>query len=1241
IANARAYLLDAQGSPVPVGVPGELYLGGAGLARGYWDRPALTAERFLPDPFGDTAGGRLYKTGDLARWQSDGEIEFLGRADNQVKIRGYRIEPGEIEAALLRHPAVREAVVVAREDAPGDPRLVAYIVPVDPTAPEAADLRPWLKRSLPDYMVPSAFVTLRALPLSPNGKVDHKALPAPSTVRPGRERALVAPRDPVEGVLATVTAGVLGHEAVGVHDNFFDLGLDSILSIQIVSRARQAGLHLSPSQLFQYPTIADLALVAGTAAPVLAEQGTVVGPVPLTPIQRWFLEQDQPEPHHFNQAVLLEVNPAPDPAPLAEAVRHLVGHHDALRLRFARGESGWEQVNAEDEGEVPFARVDLSALAEAEQGSAIAASAAAAQASLDLGRGPIVRAVLFHLGASRPARLLLVVHHLAVDGVSWRILLEDLAGAYQQLRRGEPPRLPRKTTSFRQWSEALAQFAASGALGRERSYWLAERQPPVVPLPVDLGAHRDPGTSAQAATVSVALDAETTRALLQEVPLAYNTQINDALLTALAQTLAGWSGSRTVLVDLEGHGREELVEGVDLSRTVGWFTTVFPVDLTVDPADPPGEALRAVQEQLRSVPRRGIGYGLLRHLGPDRAVAEQLRSRPGAEVRFNYPGQFDQTLPAKVGFPLPPESAGPVYSPNTRRVHLLEIESQVVEGQLRLDWTYGTGAHRQETIRALAERFLEALRALIAHCRAPETRGYIPADFPLARLDQATIDRAFAGEREIEDVYPLSPVQEGMLFHTTYAPESGVYVQQFTCRLHGTLDVPAFAEAWRSVLDRHPVLRTAFPWIDADRPMQVVYRHVPLPLEEQDWRGLGAIEQEERLETYFSADRVRGFVPAWAPLLRLALFRLADDVYRVVWSHHHLVMDGWCLPILLKEVLAFYVASSRGETLCLPTPRPFREYIAWLQEQDLRRAELYWRRELRGFDTATPLGIDRPETGASGSFAERRDALPVGTTAALQGLGRSSRLTLNTLVQGAWALILSRYSGQTDVVFGATVSGRPAALAGVESMVGLFINTLPVRVQVPEDARLVPWLKRLQEQQVELRQHEHSPLVQVQGWSDVPRGQPLFESILVFENYPLDASLSEQAGVLGFEEVRVLEQTNYPLTIMAIPGNELRLRVGYNARRFDEGAIDRLLGHLRNVLEAFAADADRRLADIPLMSRSEQDRVLRGWDDRAPERASARDDDPDTILAELDRLSNPELDALIGRFLGTEEASHE
>ncbi|KAB8332629.1 non-ribosomal peptide synthetase [Scytonema tolypothrichoides VB-61278] len=742
LANTQVYILDNHLQPVPIGVRGELYIGGDNLARGYLNHPELTSERFIPNPFSDEFGSRLYKTGDSARYLPDGNIEFLGRIDHQVKIRGFRIELAEIESVLSLHPTIRESVVLAREDESGNKHLVAYFVPNQQSEFSVSDFQNFLKKKLPDYMIPSAFVHLKALPLTSNGKVNRQALPAPENVNP-LARKFVAPRNSIEETIALVWSGVLKLEQVGIYDNFFELGGDSIISIQIIARLNQGGLQLTPKQLFENPTVAGLAAIAPRVS-TIAQQEAVTGSFSLTPIQHWFFEQKLCNPHHWNQAVLLEVSPKIVPALLEQALQHLLEHHDALRLRFIPKGSSWQQVNADlDEvAKVPVLCMDLSALPATQQETTFEATATELQASLNLVEGLLMRVALFNLGDNQSKRLLFVIHHLVVDGVSWRILLEDLQQVYQQLSQGEPIGLPPKTTSFKQWSEFLQEYAQSVQLQQEQDYWLRASHQSISRLPVDYPGGAN--TMALARNVLVSLSIEETRALLQDVPGAYHTQINDVLLTALVQTLAEWTASCSLLVDLEGHGREAITDDINLSRTVGWFTTIFSVLLTLEGISQPGEALKAIKEQLHSVPNRGIGYGVLRYLSEDSSVTTQLQNLPQAEVRFNYLGQFDQLLSQSSLFKLVKQTVGVSRSLQDNRRYLLDINGFVLEGQLQLEWTYSEQIHQRTTIEQLAKGFVKALRSLIVHCQSPEAGGYTPSDFPKANLSQKDLDQLMA-----------------------------------------------------------------------------------------------------------------------------------------------------------------------------------------------------------------------------------------------------------------------------------------------------------------------------------------------------------------------------------------------------------------------------------------------------------------------------------------------------------------
>ena len=714
LSNIKIYLLDTNLQPVPIGTSGELYIGGAGVTRGYFKRPELTDKKFILNPF--LPSEKLYKTGDIARYLSNGNIEFIGRVDHQVKIHGYRIELGEIETALLKHPAIKETVVIAKEDKSSNKRLIAYTV-IDFTQTVTTDnLRQFLQQQLLEYMVPNTFVQMEGLPLTPNGKINRAALPNPITQGLSSTN-FVPPRNPVEEKLAELWCEILGVNRIGINDNFFELGGDSILSMQIIAKANQAGLQITPKQLFEKPTIAELAILLDqtqTNYVIDAEQGLVTGEVPLTPIQHWFFEQNFANSHHWNQSFLFQVKQTLNPVILEQALQHIIEHHDALRLRFDYSESGWQQINTLPSETVPFTRINLTNKTPEEQTAEIPAAATKLQKSLNLSDGPLIRVALFYLGAEQPSRLLIAIHHLVMDGVSWRILLSDLQQVYQQLIQGEIVKLPAKTTSFKKWAEKLKEYARLPKLQKELEYWHKSSQTQLTSLPVDFSNGKN--TIAETETISVQLSATDTQELLQKVPAIYQTQINDVLLTALLQAFNQWTGKQTLAIDLEGHGREELFPDVNLSRTVGWFTTVFPVLLELKGHSQPEDILLAVKKKLRSIPEHGIGYGLLRYISDSKA---KLHSHT-AEVKFNYLGQFDQQQAESSLFTPARESKGISRSLQGHRSHLIDINGIVTNGQLKLDWTYSKAIHRQKTIENLANSFIEKLQGLIIRCQPRE-----------------------------------------------------------------------------------------------------------------------------------------------------------------------------------------------------------------------------------------------------------------------------------------------------------------------------------------------------------------------------------------------------------------------------------------------------------------------------------------------------------------------------------------
>jgi len=1192
VTNARLYVLDDNQQPLPVGVPGELCIGGAGLAHGYMNRVELSAEKFLDDPFREESDARIYRTGDRVAFLPDGNIAFLGRIDHQLKVRGFRIEAGEIETTLKELDAVRETVVLATGESVADRKLVAYVVPQAGAELSLGELRAHLKETLPDFMVPSAFVVLDEFPLTPNGKVDRKALPAPDEEqRLALEVEYVAPTTDAEQVLVDIWADLLNLERVGVHDNFFELGGDSILSIQIIARAAQTGLRLTPKQLFQHQTIAELAQAAGSGAIVEAEQGEVSGPVPLTPIQAWFTARELSQPGHFNQSMLLETRSDISCDAFEQALQALLTHHDALRIRIEEVSGHWQQeITAQNVDDLHM-EVDLSGLSAAEQDDNMERLATAMQSNFDLSEGPLLRAALFRLGADRADRIVLAIHHIAVDWVSWAVLLEDLERGYNAAAAGESIKLPRKTSSFKAWSAALTEYANSDALAEEANYWRNKPWQNAGTVPVDqpegantVGSTRD---------VTLSLDREATRQLLQEVPRAWRAQANEVLLTGLARALADWTGNNNVLINLEGHGREELFDTLDISRTVGWFTTLFPVLIETSESGS-AEAVKSVREQLAALPNRGIGFGMLRYLNRDPDIQQTMAAIPEPVVGFNYLGQIDQVAGNDGIFGTANGPRGLEQGPADPRPHLLDIHSAIADDCLQLSVIYSDEVWNESTVQSFAENYIAELRRLIDDCRATSAADYSPEDFPLADLQQTQLDTLFDAYSPIADIYRVTSLQHGMLFHSLFTGDKDVYFARFRWRLSGQLDASAFAAAWQETINRHDSLRTSFHWEGFAEPVQIVHRDLQVSMREEDWTDKSEDEQQQALEAFLQSDETERFDFTAAPLMRLALIKLGDDDHHFIWSFHHAIVDGWSVPLVLKEVFAIYRAQLDNTATGLPQPKPFSDYIGWLNAQDANAAESFWRNSLAGFSAPTPLPAaitQQPAAGTQPEFTEITATIDADIIARLRDAGQQSRLTLNTIVQGAWALLLSRYSGEDDVVFGATTSGRPAAMPGVESMIGLFLNTLPVRIAIEPDLKLTDWLQQLQANQLDVRQYEHSSLVEIQGWSDVPRGTPMFESLLAFENYPEMETMWTDTDTVTIREVDGFDRTNFPLTLNVAVFDLMHMRIAYDTRLFDSTGIEQLIRHFRTLLEQIATTVDCHVRDLSLLSTADSAQI--------------------------------------------------
>ncbi|TBU98722.1 condensation domain-containing protein, partial [Phytopseudomonas dryadis] len=985
---------------------------------------------------------------------------------------------------------------------------------------------------------------------SANGKLDRRQLPSPQAQA---QKAYVAPEGELEGAIAVIWQDVLRRERIGVTDNFFELGGDSIISIQVVSRARQAGIHFTPKALFQHQTVRALARSARSGEQAArADQGPVTGLVRLTPIQQRFFDTCEVDRQHFNQSLLLELPQACSDIELEAALTAVYGHHDALRLRFTQQASGWEAETAPvDATEGLFASVVASGLSD------LAEQAGRVQASLDPSGGPLFRAVVYQVPKGRRL-LLLVAHHLVVDSVSWRILLEDLQQVCQQLQAGGQPTLSAKTSALQAWTEALYAQAHKPALQVQQDYWLEQLQA-VSALPLD---HPQGGRANHLGrTVYTRLDKDSTRRLLQEAPKAYRTQVNDLLLAALSRVLSRWIGQPAVSLLLEGHGREDdRFPGMDLSRTVGWFTSLFPLRLS--PQAGIGESIKVIKEQLRAVPDKGLGFGMLYHMAED-AI---LRAQALPQIVFNYLGQISANGGNGQGLLPVGHDRGGEVSANALMEHELSLNGMVYDGEFTLGWRFSSERFDEAGIQALADAYAEELLALITHCEHPASQGVTPSDFPLAQLTQAQLDAIAGDPRTVQAIYPLSPMQQGMLFHGLGDDKRSDYLNQMCVDVYH-LDPERFEQAWRQVADHHDILRTRFAWQGGlARPVQIVQRSVRVPFQLLDWHHLE--EPKAQLRSLEDEELAKGFDLQVAPAFRLTLVCLGDTLHRLIFTHHHILMDGWSLSALVAQVLQCYnghsLAASQGS---------YGEYIGWLERQDVAAGEAFWKQQLAGLQAPTRLVAALAHGARQGGELHR--ALDEAVTGGLALFARALKVTPNTVLQAIWLLLLQRHSGQDTVAFGATVAGRPTELAGIEQQLGLFINTLPVIAAPCADQPLGDWLRALQAQNLGLREFEHTPLFDIQRWAQTG-GQSLFDSLLVFENYPVADALREGEGMrTRFGEVHNREQGHYPLALVIGLGRQLTLHWRHTGQ-FSAAFVQALAEQFEQLLQRMLASDERQ-----------------------------------------------------------------
>ncbi|KOP70464.1 hypothetical protein AMS59_19725, partial [Lysinibacillus sp. FJAT-14745] len=1174
IFNTQIYVLNGN-SLCGIGMPGELCIGGASVSRGYLNRPELTAEKFVENPY--RKGERIYRTGDLARWMEDGTIEYLGRIDEQVKIRGFRIEIGEIESKLRDIHSVEDAVVVANEDHVEDKYLCGYIVGKKKL--DIKVIKEQLSKDLPEYMIPAHIIQLKSLPITVNGKLDKKALPKPTIT--GIEE-YIAPRDEIEFCIAEAFQEILGAEQIGIDDSFFELGGDSIKAIRIVSKLRERGYEINVRTIMQSRTIRAIRTGISKVKTIAAEQGEVTGSVELTPIQKDFFASNLAEPNHFNQSLMLESKEKINKETLEKTFQAILNHHDMLRAIYNGEKQIIRKVNNDKLYDLTY--YDFTNITDKEElFSVIDKKSSEIQANIDLSAGPLFKAGLFR--TVDKDYLLLCIHHLVVDGVSWRIITEDLSKGYATAKEDKEIILPSKTMSFQKWSGILQRYRDNHILKREIPYW-KEIEQKVKESKLQL---TESGVNYGIQNIEFHLAEEQTNQLLYKAGKAYNTEINDLLLTALFRAVNQLNRHEIVSVSLEGHGREPIGEPTVIDRTVGWFTSVYPVAAS-GIGKTIREDIRNIKETLRRVPNHGIGYGVLKAFG------EEVLKGEIPDITFNYLGELYQEN-QKAGFVMSDIPHGLDMSEKNKLDTAISINGEVSGKELHMVISYDKSKFNKNYMAELKDIFKLQLVEVIDHCiKIGETQNTAS---DLGELKWSDNEFTLIQQRvkeigcEIERIYPLTALQEGMLYHKMENNLSTSYVVQSVFKTENSLNDKALKESLELLAEKHEILRTSVIYRNVSEPRQTLLRGRLIEYNRVD------LSKEENPQSKFEEikkdDVNRGFDLERDSLLRMTVVTLSEMDY-IIMSFHHIIMDGWCMSILMNDLLSYYKHLSDNNNKeefkrnIKKNPR-YEEYVHQIQSKDKESCTSYWKELLDGYQEQTeirPLGTVDVAEEMVGSV---EISLTKEQSDRLEEISGKHHITINTIVEAAWGVVLQKYNNVTDVVFGKVVSGRNVEVKGIEEMVGLFINTIPVRVTTNKEETLLELILNLQKQALKSTQYDYCSLAEIQSQSSL--GSELIQTMLAFENYYEQEQKTDDGTDWSLECAR--EQTNYSITLSAYKSETLGIRLMYDTNMYGKSEADRILSCLQSVLRNFIDKPDIQISNIEFLDAQEQEKVLNSF----------------------------------------------
>mgnify|MGYP006074556687 FL=1 len=1200
IWNTQLYILDSTLEPLPQGVVGELYIAGTNLARGYLGRSGLTAERFVACPF-NALGTRMYRTGDLARRRMDGAIEYLGRVDDQVKIRGYRIELGEIESVLSTSFSELTQVAVIASKIGNDLRLIAYTVTrLGEQRPKITDMKAFLGSKLPEYMVPAHFVSLEALPLSANGKLDRKGLPAPEA--DNSDAKYRAPRDSKETLLCKLFEKLTHTDSVGIDDGFFAIGGDSISAIRLTSRAKTAGLMFSVRDVFKHQKPEALARIAKNVSDLGTQQLWLEdGSVRTLPIVQQYLNLNT-SLNRFNQSVCLQVPSSVSRDMVTSALSKILSHHGALRLRTeGHGSTVKFVIDPFTIVHVPVMPVlDLSGLTSPEALALKAEGLNNLGQGLDPGNPAGMLRTLWIERKGHPAILALAIHHFAVDGVSWRVLMEDLSS----LTLNAQAILPARTMSLCAWSENLVAQGEQGARRGEVDIWLSQfEKARALPQDFEIGPYQN--TIGNTSLIRTRLSVDSTERLLK-APLVYHGAINDLLLAALGLALRKWSQSSyeqelgDPLIALEGHGRET---DEDLTRTIGWLTSMFPLRLTVGGLDlndltSAGHAIKSIKDQLRALPDKGLGYGVLKFLDPESRLAQATLIEP--QIVFNYLGRFEtgSANDANTWHVEGNMESSVVDDASRQRLHLIEINAIIEkDSRLNFDLTYCREAYTEKSIQSLAKEFKAQLLAVTEHClEAPLTVKQSLSDFALHRLSgyghtkltQTMFNSLAELYPTLEDIVPLTPSQQGLAFESlSHAPDTeDPYHVQVTLIFEGALDIDAMQQAWQQVVARHSILRLVLAPVAIAPGVGVILNASAYDVEVIELAGT----YQERFDALTKNDLLESFDFEHRPLVRMRITQLAEQRFAVLLSKHHLILDGWSLPVMMTELAKLYGSIQGKQSLALDEPFVWTDHLTWLAQQDIAAAKQYWKQHLIELTEPSRVQLPAPVNASIAGTGAIFVTLDETKNAVLDQFARSHNLTQASILMSLYGLVLAKLSNQEDVVIGTVHHGRSNEQFNIDKAVGLFISTLPLYMGITAGQSLVDFIHQQQIVQSEQDTYAHLGLSAIQSQSGYS-GVSIFEALFVFENFPKDNDTVD-VGNLKLVEILGHDGTNYPLALGVIPGITPTLRLTFDRRRLDQEQAQRILDSLMQLVVSLPSICNDSIASISLLSERERQTLI-------------------------------------------------